>query len=79
MRLLPSTGESVLGLVIATLAPSVALLLTMVQLDELPKNQELKEIDNELASVPKENIELFSKHEAEIKQYSMSGLEFIGL
>jgi hypothetical protein len=28
---------------------------------------------------PKENIDLFRKHEAEIKKYSMGGLEFLGL
>ncbi len=49
------------------------------QLQSIPQNTELKQIDNELASIPKENIDLFSRHEAEIKQYSMSGLELIGL
>jgi hypothetical protein len=29
--------------------------------------------------VPKENIALFRKYEAEIKRYAMGGLEFIGL
>lgn len=49
------------------------------QLQNLPQNTELKQVDQELASIPKENIELFTRHEAEIKQYSMSGLELIGL
>ena len=29
--------------------------------------------------VPKANIELFRKHEAEIRQYAMSGLGLLGL
>ncbi len=31
------------------------------------------------ADVPKANVELFRKHEAEIKQYAMGGLELLGL
>ncbi len=32
-----------------------------------------------LWTCPKENIALFRKYEAEIKKYSMGGLEFVGL
>ena len=45
----------------------------------ITESKELKQMDAELESVPKENIELFAKHQQEIQQYSMSGLEFIGL
>jgi hypothetical protein len=43
-----------------------------------------KEVDDASSSlhsldVPKANIELFRKHEAEIKKYAMGGLEMIGL
>ena len=34
---------------------------------------------SESADVPKANVELFRKHEAEIKQYAMGGLELLGL
>ncbi len=49
------------------------------QLDGLGQNKELQQADAELASVPKENLDLFSRHQKEIEQYSMSGLEFLGL
>jgi hypothetical protein len=39
----------------------------------------VQQLDSEIQSVPKENIELFTKHQQEIQQYSMAGLEFIGL
>ena len=50
--------------------------------EDLDKIQ--KEVDDASSSlhsldVPKANIELFRKHEAEIKKYSMGGLEMIGL
>jgi hypothetical protein len=43
-----------------------------------------KEVDDSSSSlhsldVPKANIELFRKHEAELKKYAMGGLEMIGL
>ncbi len=49
------------------------------QLDNLPKNSTVNQMDETLQSVPKENIELFKKYQAEIQKYSMSGLEYIGL
>jgi hypothetical protein len=49
------------------------------QLDGIGQNKELQQMDAELASVPKENIDLFAKHQKEIEQYSMVGLEFLGL
>jgi hypothetical protein len=49
------------------------------QRDDLTKNEEVKKAENEMNSLPKENVELFKKHEKEIAQYSMGGLEFIGL
>ncbi len=49
------------------------------QLKSIGENQPIKEMDEQLASVPKENIELFTKHQKEIEQYSMAGLELIGL
>ena len=49
------------------------------QLDGIGQNKELQQMDAELASVPKENIDLFAKHQKEIEQYSMAGLEFLGL
>jgi uncharacterized tellurite resistance protein B-like protein len=36
--------------------------------------EQLKALD-----VPKANLELFKRHEAEIRQYAMGGLEFLGL
>jgi hypothetical protein len=50
--------------------------------EDLDKMQ--KEVDDASSSlhsldVPKANIELFRKHEAEIKKYAMGGLEMIGL
>ena len=33
----------------------------------------------EALDAPKANVELFRKHEAEIKKYAMHGLEFVGL
>lgn len=49
------------------------------QLKSLPENQQIKQMDAQLESVPKENIALFTKHQKEIEQYSMAGLELIGL
>ncbi len=49
------------------------------QLKSIGENQQIKEMDAQLESVPKENIELFTKHQKEIEQYSMAGLELIGL
>ena len=50
--------------------------------EDLAKLQ--KEVDDASSSlhsldVPKANLELFKKHEAEIKKYAMGGLEMIGL
>ena len=55
---------------------------TGVSQEDLDKIQ--KEVDDASSSlhsldVPKANIELFRKHEAEIKKYAMGGLEMIGL
>jgi len=49
------------------------------QLKSIPENEQIRQMDAQLESVPKENIELFTKHQKEIEQYSMAGLEFIGL
>jgi len=49
------------------------------QKKSLAESAELKRMDEELQSVPKENIELFTKHQQEIQQYAMAGLEFLGL
>jgi hypothetical protein len=49
------------------------------QLDNLSKNSALKKMDSTLDSVPAENLALFKKYEKEIVQYSMAGLELIGL
>jgi hypothetical protein len=52
---------------------------TPEDLDQLQK--EVDDASSSLHSldVPKANIELFRKHEAEIKKYAMGGLEMIGL
>ena len=49
------------------------------QLDSLPENSMVKQMDATLDSVPAENLALFKKYEKEIKQYSMAGLEYAGL
>ena len=49
------------------------------QLDNLPKNSVVKQMDSTLESVPAENLALFKKYEKEIKEYSMAGLELAGL
>jgi hypothetical protein len=49
------------------------------QLDSLPQNSVVKQMDATLDSVPAENLALFKKYESEIKQYSMAGLEYAGL
>ncbi|MCI0413198.1 hypothetical protein L0222_10420 [bacterium] len=49
------------------------------QLDNLSKNSALKKMDSTLDSVPNENLALFKKYEKEIVQYSMAGLESVGL
>jgi hypothetical protein len=38
------------------------------------QREQAKQLD-----VPKQNIDLFRKYEADIKKYAMSGLEWIGL
>lgn len=49
------------------------------QLDGLDQNQELAKADEALNSIPQQDLDLFKKHEEEIKQYSMAGLELLGL
>jgi hypothetical protein len=44
-----------------------------------PGASPLPEMPDFTADVPKANIELFRKHEAEIRKYAMGGLEMIGL
>jgi hypothetical protein len=52
---------------------------TQKQMNEVLQDEGAKRADEAMASIPPQNIELFKKYEAEIKQYGMSGLEFIGL
>ena len=40
---------------------------------------ELGKQAGEALHVPRSNVELFRKHEAEIKKYAMNGLAFLGL
>jgi hypothetical protein len=40
---------------------------------------ELGEDAGQALDVPRANVELFRKHEADIKKYAMHGLAFIGL
>jgi hypothetical protein len=49
---------------------------SMKEMREAAKQQreQAKQLD-----VPKQNIDLFRKYEADIKKYAMSGLEWIGL
>jgi CHAT domain-containing protein len=49
------------------------------QLENLSKNSALKKMDSTLDSIPAENLALFKKYEKEIVQYSMAGLELVGL
>ena len=49
------------------------------QLENISENTAIKKMDSTLDSVPKENLELFKKYEKEISQYSMAGMELIGL
>jgi hypothetical protein len=49
------------------------------QLENLSKNSAIKKMDSTLDSVPAENLALFKKYEKEIVQYSMAGLELVGL
>jgi glycyl-tRNA synthetase beta subunit len=49
------------------------------QLDSLPDNSMVKQMDETLDSVPEENLALFKKYEKDIRQYSMAGLEYAGL
>jgi hypothetical protein len=49
------------------------------QWKSVTESDALKQMDEQLQSVPKENIDLFTKYQNEIQQYSMSGLEFLGL
>jgi hypothetical protein len=49
------------------------------QLENVSENSALKKMDSTLESVPAENLALFKKYEKEIKQYSMAGLELVGL
>jgi hypothetical protein len=49
------------------------------QLNTLPDNSFVKQMDDTLDSVPAQNLALFKKYEKEIKQYSMAGLELAGL
>jgi hypothetical protein len=49
------------------------------QLDHIDQNSAVKQLDETLDSVPAENVALFRKYEREIKKYSMSGLELVGL
>ena len=49
------------------------------QLENLSKNSALKKMDSTLDSIPAENLALFKKYEKEITQYSMAGLELVGL
>lgn len=48
------------------------------QLDELQTNPEYSKPDEALNSIPQQNIDLFKKHEEEIKKYSLAGLEMLG-
>jgi len=41
--------------------------------------RQLGEEAGEALHVPRANVELFRKHEAELRKYAMSGLAFIGL
>ena len=49
------------------------------QRDKIGENTIVKQMDATLESVPAENLALFKKHEAEIRKYSMAGLELAGL
>ena len=40
--------------------------------------EQLKEVEQGLKQIPKENIELFKKYDQEIRQNAMTGLEFLG-
>jgi hypothetical protein len=44
-----------------------------------PGSSPTPEMPDFATNVPKQNIELFRKHEAEIRKYAMGGLELIGL
>lgn len=48
------------------------------QLDNISKSAPMAQLDA-MQNVPKANLDLFAKHEKEIQQYGMAGLEFIGL
>jgi len=54
-----------------------------VSADDVRKLQEemarLGQGAGEALAVPRENVELFRKHEAEIKKYAMTGLALVGL
>jgi hypothetical protein len=45
----------------------------------VPGASPLPEMPDFTSDVPKANVELFRKHEAEIRKYAMGGLELIGL
>jgi len=66
------SGEAVEGL-------SEALEKMGVAADQLREQAEAARQASESTDVPPANLELFRKHEAEIRKYSMTGLEWIGL
>jgi|GEM_PF-4450928 len=49
------------------------------QLQDLDQNSVVNTMDSTLNSIPPENLKLFQKHEKELKEYSMAGLELAGL
>ncbi len=51
---------------------------SLIQQIEMTK-QQLQAVEESVRNVPKENIALFQKYDLEIKQYGMTGLEFLGL
>jgi hypothetical protein len=55
---------------------------TLSEEDARKLEEDLKKASEEAGEtlhVPRENVELFRKHEADIRKYAMSGLAFIGL
>lgn len=52
---------------------------TLVQQQKnISSDQSIQQMDKTLQDVPQANIDLFTKHQAEIQQYSMAGLEYFG-
>jgi predicted Fe-Mo cluster-binding NifX family protein len=49
------------------------------QLQNLDQNSVVKKMDSTLDSIPPENLKLFQKYEKELKEYSMGGLDLVGM